>query len=184
MKNILKLMFIAAAFIALSCNDDNDTKQPQSNPDELFAINAAMANHAEIELGALAREHGDNQAVREYGTQMETDHTASLSELQSIADGKNIKLSDKLDSAHTALKQKLMMLSGMEFDTTYLNNMIKDHEKVIAEFDTESRNGQDQDLVAYATKTLPHLNEHLTKAQEVKATVKGQVAANAGRKPE
>jgi putative membrane protein len=76
------------------------------------------------------------------------------------------------------------MLSGMEFDTTYLNNMIKDHEKVIAEFDTESRNGQDQDLVAYATKTLPHLNEHLTKAQEVKATVKGQVAANAGRKPE
>lgn len=184
MKNILKLIFIAAAFIAMSCDDEHDTDKPQSNPDEIFAINAAMANRAEIELGVLAREHGDNQAVRDYGTMMETDHTAALSELQSIADGKNIKLSDKLDSAHTALKQKLMMLSGIEFDTSYLNNMIKDHEKVIAEFDTESRNGQDADLVAYATNALPKLNEHLTKAQEVKATVKGQATVNAGRKPE
>jgi putative membrane protein len=184
MKNILKLMFIAAAFMNLSCGDDKDAAKPQSNPDELFAINAAMASRAEIELGTLAREHGDNEAVRDYGKMMETDHTAALSELQSIADGKNIKLSDKMDSTHIALRQKLMMLSGMEFDTTYLNTMIKDHETVISEFDSESINGQDAELVAYATNSLAKLNEHLTKAKEVKATVKGQITANAGRKPE
>jgi len=184
MKNILKLMFIAAAFIALGCDDNKDTAKPQSNPDEIFAINAAMSNRAEIELGVLAREHGDNQAIRDYGSMMETDHTAALSELQSLADGKNIKLSDKLDSVHTSLKQKLMMLSGTQFDTTYINAMIADHQKVISEFDTESRNGQDADLVAYATNALPKLNEHLTKAKEVKATVKGQIVVNAGRKPE
>jgi putative membrane protein len=184
MKNILNLMFIAAAFTVLSCDDKNDTAKPQTNPDEIFAINAAYANRSKIELGTLAREHGDNAAIRDYGSTMVTDYTTALSDLQSIADKKNIKLSDKLDSAHTALKQKLMMLSGTQFDTTYINAMIADHEKMIAEFDTESRNGQDQDLVAYATNSLPNLNDHLAKAKEVKVTVKTAVIAGTGRKPE
>jgi putative membrane protein len=180
MKTILGIIFIATALATVGC-DNKDDNTPEGNPDETFAANAAIASRAEIELGILAREHGDNHTIRDFGSMMETEHTVALSDLQSIADQKNIALPTSLDSKNQQLKQRLMLLSGIAFDTAYINSQIKAHQTAIDQFNTESAEGQDSEFVAYATNNLPHLIDHLTKAQQVRDSVTAQMTA--GRRP-
>jgi putative membrane protein len=50
--------------------------------------------------------------------------------------------------------------------------MVSDHEKDVAEFETESKSGTDSDVRTFAARTLPTLKIHLrlarTTAQKVK----------------
>ena len=43
--------------------------------------------------------------------------------------------------------------------------MVKDHEKDVAEFEEEAKDGSDADVKAWANKTLPTLKKHLEMAK-------------------
>jgi len=62
-------------------------------------------------------------------------------------------------------KDKLAQMSGAEFDKEYMSAMVKDHETDVKDFDTQSKDGNDADIKAFAGKTLPTLQEHLKMAQ-------------------
>jgi putative membrane protein len=65
-----------------------------------------------------------------------------------------------------------MTLSGAEFDKAYMQHMVGDHEKAVALFQTAANSAQDADIKAYATKTLPTLQEHARLAGEVNGKLK------------
>ncbi|MDP9169574.1 MAG: DUF4142 domain-containing protein [Acidobacteriota bacterium] len=46
-------------------------------------------------------------------------------------------------------------MSGGTFDKAYMQDMVKDHEKDIAEFQKEANSGSDPDLKNWASATLP-----------------------------
>lgn len=56
-------------------------------------------------------------------------------------------------------------MSGAELDREYAKFMVSDHRKDVSEFEKESTRGTDADLKAFATKTLPTLQEHLRMAE-------------------
>ena len=60
---------------------------------------------------------------------------------------------------------KLSKLAGAEFDKAYGNEMVKDHEKDVAEFQKEAISGKDPSLKEFASKTLPTLQSHLQQAR-------------------
>lgn len=173
MKKVYLAIFIAATFAIAGCDKKDD---PKSNaPDEAFAINAARSNRAEMELGVLAREHGDSHFIREFGATMETEHRVALSDLQALADQKNLVLPGSLSASDQQLKQRLMMLYGVEFDTAYINSQIKAHEKAIDEFNTEANEGVDEEFRTWASTMLPHMYEHLDKAEAVRDSVMAKI---------
>jgi putative membrane protein len=45
--------------------------------------------------------------------------------------------------------------------------MVEDHEKAVKLFSKEAQQGQDADLKAFAAKTLPTLQEHLSRAVQL-----------------
>ena len=68
-------------------------------------------------------------------------------------------------------------LSGEAFDRAYMQAMLADHRKDVAEFRTESSSGRDADVKSWASKTLPTLEEHLKLAQAA-----SKVVGTSGRK--
>jgi putative membrane protein len=136
-----------------------------ASTDTAFAMKAAQANMAEVELGKLAEEKAQSADVKKFGQQMVSDHGKSLDELKSIASTKSLALPAEIDAEHKALSDRLSKLNGAAFDRAYVQAMVDGHKKVAAEFRKQSQSGTDAELKAYAAKTLPAVEEHLKHAQ-------------------
>ena len=67
-----------------------------------------------------------------------------------------------LDHKHQEEADRLAKLQGAAFDRAYLQHMVKDHEDDVQLFSTQAKQGQDPELKAFAAKTLPTLEEHLS----------------------
>jgi len=164
------LFFVASMFIT-SCHkdDDNvDTSSPNST-DTDFVTKAGYSNLDEIDFAQLALVKSTDDSVRNFAQHMITEHTTALSGLDSIATQFNYTLPTTIDSAHAALKAQAMALSGIGFDSTYINGQVADHINAINLFQNEVNLGNNPTIKGYASRMLPHLQEHLARAQSVKA---------------
>ncbi len=139
-----------------------------SSADRTFASKAAAGGLAEVNLGQLATENAGSPSVRQFGQQMVTDHTQANKELMQIGQTQNLNLPTKPDATDVATEQRLSTIKGQAFDTTYMHDMVQDHEKDVAEFREEANSGKDPALKAFAQKYLPVLEHHLQMAQAVK----------------
>jgi putative membrane protein len=139
--------------------------------DDAFVMKVAKGGMAEVELGKLAADKGSNDAVKKFGQRMVDDHGKANDELTTLAKSKNITLPTEIGPEEKALRDRLTKLSGQAFDQAYMKAMVNDHVKDIAEFRMESRSGKDPELKAWATKTLPTLEEHLKMARDANGAV-------------
>jgi len=78
-----------------------------------------------------------------------------------------------MDPAYTKLKG----LSGADFDREYTRMMVMDHEKAVAKFEKQARDGQDADLKAFAGRTAPTLRHHLDMSRQCLAKVDPNAAS-------
>jgi putative membrane protein len=153
-----------------------------ANPDMAFVKEAAVGGMAEVELGNLAKEKASNNDVKQFGDRMVTDHGKANDELKQWAQQKNVTLPTELDARHKATRDRLSKLSGDTFDKAYMREMVSDHEKDVAAFKKQASAAHDSDLKAWASKTLPTLEEHLKMAHDTYKKVSG-TAATTGKKP-
>jgi putative membrane protein len=138
-----------------------------SDEDKGFVTNAGMSGLAEVQMGNLALQKAQSAEVKAYAQRMVTDHAKGNEELSQLATVKGLALPAELDAEHKAGMDHLNSLSGAEFDKAYMQHMIPDHEKAVAEFDKASTSATDADIKAWAGKTLPTLQEHLAAAKEI-----------------
>lgn len=153
---------------------------------EHFVKDAAAANIAEVELGRLATQKASSEDVKQFGQRMVDDHGKANDELKTLAKNKNITLPETMDAAHKAKHDRLVKLSGVAFDRSYLRDMVTGHRKVAAEFRAESTNGKDAEIKAYASKMLPTIEEHLKEAESLSSKAvgtSGKVRTPAKRTP-
>lgn len=136
-----------------------------SSQDRNFLMDAAMGGMMEVELGRLAVQNGASDAVKQFGQRMVDDHSKANTELMSLATSKGITLPTELDEKHRAHVTKLSGKTGADFDREYSKMMLSDHNKDVSAFEKQSTKGADPDLKAFATRTLPTLQEHLQMAK-------------------
>jgi putative membrane protein len=144
-----------------------------STADHQFIMEAARGGMAEVELGQLAKDKAQSDAVKQFGERMVTDHGKANDELKTLAQSKNITLPADLDAKHKATKDKLSKLSGAQFDRAYMQEMVSDHQKDVNEFRKQSQSAKDPEVKAWAAKTLPTLQEHLQMAQAASRSAVG-----------
>jgi len=137
-----------------------------SAADKTFVMKAAQGGLAEVELGKLAADKGQSDDVKKFGQRMVDDHSKANDQLKSVAQQKNIAVPTEPSAKDKALKDKLSGLSGAQFDKVYMQHMVMDHKKDIAEFQKEANSGKDPDIKNFASQTLPTLQEHLKMAQQ------------------
>jgi putative membrane protein len=154
-----------------NANAPSGSGSQMSAQDRKFAREAAQGGLAEVELGQLATQKGQNAQVKQFGQRMVDDHSKANDQLKSIASKNNIQLPTATDAKDQALKDKLNGMSGQQFDRAYIQSMVKDHQKDIAEFQKEASNGSNPDLKNFAAQTVPILQQHLQMAQQAEQTV-------------
>jgi putative membrane protein len=98
---------------------------------------------------------------------MVDDHTKATEQLKQVAAEKNIDLPQNLDAKDKATKTRLEKLSGEQFDKAYMRNMVKDHQKDVAEFEHASKTIKDPAIKSFAEQTLPTLRDHLKEAEKI-----------------
>ncbi len=136
-----------------------------SQQDHKFVMETAMGGLKEVELGRIAAQQGATDAVKQYGQRMVDDHTKANTELMTLATSKGMTLPTELDEKHRQDVTKLSGMSGAAFDRASARMMVNDHKKKVDNFEKQSERGGDPDLKAFATRTLPTVQEHLQMAR-------------------
>jgi len=172
---LLAAALLAACLTAYAREDkgkDKD-KAKTAESDQTFVNKAVMSDLAEINVSRIAVKNSKDEGVRKFAQQMIDDHGKTSKELLDLVNKKRMKAPEKMDAEHEKLAKKLASLSGSEFDRTYAAGQVKDHEAAVALFERQSKDGKDDDLRAWAKKTLPHLRDHLKMAKELNKKVGG-----------
>lgn len=151
-------IIVATPLLMLACSSAKDSAK--------FANEAAQGGLAEVELGRLAAQKAADPSVREFGQRMVADHSKASAELKAIAARKGMQLPNNINSEQKSEMDKLAKLSGAEFDKEYMSAMVKDHEDDVKAFETQSKEGNDAEVKAFAARTLPTLQDHLQMARE------------------
>ena len=131
-----------------------------SEKDKTFMKKAAKGGMMEVTMGQIAEQKAQSDDVKSFGKRMVTDHSKANDELKSIASKKGVQLPSKEHSAKWTS------------DKTYMDTMVKDHEKDLAEFKEEANSGSDPDLKKFADDTAKIVQEHLDLAKEILGKLK------------
>lgn len=164
-------MSLGAAAQSSGSSSSSSSGSKLSASDKAFAEKAAQGGQAEVELGQLAADKGQSQQVKEFGQKMVQDHTKANDQLKQVASQEGITLPTSLDAKDKALKDRLEKLSGAQFDKVYMQHMVQDHKKDVADFQKEAQNGKDPAVKNFAQQTLPVLQQHLQMAQQSEQAV-------------
>jgi putative membrane protein len=152
-----------------STGSSGGTVSALNSDDKEFFIAAAQANLSEIELGQMARDKATGAGVKTFAERMITDHGQANEELKQLALKKGVALPAVVNKDQAKSADDLSKKVGMDFDKSYMAQMIRDHEAAVSKFRTASQSATDPDLKAWAAKTLPTLQNHLTMAKQIAA---------------
>jgi putative membrane protein len=141
-----------------------------ASEDETFLENAIQGSHAEIEGSQLALEKTESSDVKAFAQMMIDDHGKMLKEAEALAKSKGIEPPTGPSVMQSTEITALKALSGGAFDAMYVNRIgVASHEATVEMFEKASREVQDPEIKAMATKTLPKLQEHLKMANALNA---------------
>ena len=163
-------LFTLAALMFNAQAADKNSRGSLNARDYKFVSDAAEGGAMEVSLGRLAAQKGADQAVRDFGQRMVTDHQKANEELTQLVSQKGATLPDSSKEIEKSLS-RFGKLEGSDFDKAYIKDMVSDHKKDVKDFQTEADKAEDADLKGWVTKTLPTLEDHLRLAQTVESTV-------------
>ncbi|MBA3242811.1 MAG: DUF4142 domain-containing protein [Acidobacteria bacterium] len=137
--------------------------------DLAFMNDAAPGGMAEVELGRLASKQAASKDVKAFAERMIADHSKAGEELKALAQQKKVMLPPDVLPKHKEAMAKLSKLNGAEFDKAYVMEMVAAHEKDVTAFEAQAKGSVDQDVKAFAEKTLPTLKMHLQMIRDMAA---------------
>ena len=139
---------------------------------------ANAANTAEIREGELAAKKATNAQVKSFARQLVADHRAMVSEGKSLASKLNVTPDTADDDVRDVVKHSADNVkdltdktAGPDWDKDWIDQQIKDHKDVLDKLQDASKNTTDAQLRATLEKATGKVQEHLTKAQDLKDNV-------------
>ena len=159
------------------------------NPDSAAAVNTSRggwspasvlgyttaANNGEIAEGKLAEKKATNPAVKAFARELVADHEALLKEghtlagkLSATADTASGDAHDLMDDSRKELKDLNDKAAGADWDKDFIDKEIDGHQKVLDKLQDASKNTNNADLRAALEKATGKVQQHLTKAKDIK----------------
>lgn len=135
--------------------------------DKVFIQSVALRGMRQIEIARIAVDKATNPAVKEYATKVVDEQSKATGALKRIAGRESITIPGSLDSKQQAEVDSLAKLSGADFDRAYMKDQVRTHERSLRDFQREMRDGQDDNVKAFAARVLPLVQEHLQTAQNL-----------------
>ena len=180
--------------VGTSGQADRAAAHGQDGDARYFAEHATIAGNAEVELGKLASQRAQSPDVKQFAQMMVRDHSKAGSELKQAISAHNVNPPAGLDAKHQQLMDRLKQLNGAEFDREYMKAMVDGHMEVKNMLADRADNAGarthgganptgtggtkpttadnaslDAAVNQWASKTLPTVEQHLQKAQQIQS---------------
>lgn len=148
--------------------DKNDSalSTRAAEKDAQFVVDVVTSNYGEVKLAQLAQQKSSNKELKEVAKMLETDHTAVLNDLKSMASKKGITVPTEESGV---AKDKLKDLSDdkpSEFDKEWCETLMDNHKNSISKFENAANDATDPDLKNFVNTVLPKLRTHHDKLME------------------
>jgi putative membrane protein len=155
-----------------SAKEINEAIKPVDEESSKFAVEATNGSMMEVAMGKLAQEKGTNERVKAFGTMMVNDHSKAEQEIKDLSAKKSITLPADLSDDTKKHMDDLSKKSGKDFDKSYIDMMVDDHEEDVKAFEKASNDVSDEEIKTWARNTLPTLQAHLDSAKAIKEALK------------
>jgi putative membrane protein len=160
---------VAAAQVTTTSGGDVSTFTQKNLVNHLI-----VGDSLEVEMAQLALTRSQNAAVKEFANQLITDHKAHLDNLNKLAGKSDIgREANPADTSGAHLAGILASLKSMPadsgFDQAFVQAQITHHQQTIDALKTMRAAAKDDDVQHDIDKTLPVLQNHLSKATQVAA---------------
>jgi putative membrane protein len=132
--------------------------------DQTFIKDAIEGNLAEVQMGKLAQDKGQSDAVKSFGQMLVTDHSDANQKATAVANQIGVTPPTEPNAKQKAMYDKLSKLSGPAFDRQFATEMVQDHKQDISKFQQETKK-QNDPVGDFARQTLPTLQKHLQQAE-------------------
>ena len=129
-----------------------------------FVREAAISDLFEIQESKLAVERATGP-TKQFAEKMIRDHMKTTSELKPMAMSAKIDVPTALDSSHQKMVDKLAGLNGADFAKEYHSDQDSNHKDAVSLFMRYSTGGENQEMKAWAGKTLPVIQDHMNMAK-------------------
>jgi putative membrane protein len=134
------------------------------------------ADGAEIREGQLAQSKATDPAVKAFAQQMVSDHGNMVVEGKALAARLNITpdatrkdLRDLAKDTDDEINDLTNKPAGADWDKNYIDKEIDGHKKVLDKLQDAAKNTNNAQLRTALEKATSKVQEHLTKAQDIKA---------------
>jgi putative membrane protein len=162
MKKLILLLLILGALSGYAQSSSTVPDTATVN----FVTEASKGGLTEVNTGKLAISQGKSADVKAFGARMVEDHGKANAELTGLVQSKGWQISAP-SPADVVPDAMLTGSSGADFDKNYVSMMVRDHKKTVALFQRASASLPDPAVKAFATKTLPVLQQHLASIQAI-----------------
>src|SRR3954469_2728588 len=144
------------------------TAYAADKPSQAFLKKAIEGNYAEVEMGKLAQQNGQNENVKKFGQMLSDDHSAANQKAIDAAKSMGMTQPDGPNAKQKADYEKMSKMSGAQFDRDFATHMVVDHQKDIAEYKKEAK--QADAAGEYAKAQLDTLQKHLETAKSLQTS--------------
>ena len=193
MKNVSLIMLLSLAICTgWHCGSNTDKQMAQNpttpepatvretiNPEtegEVLAL-LAQVNKNEIAAAEEAEDKKISQPVKDYAKMLDEAHEDNLDKTMKVSREINISLNktaevDMLEEKGKSMLGMLKPLSGKQFETAYIDAMIKGHTEALDLIDNKlMKNAKNEMVLAHLTETRKHVAMHLDEAKRLKGTM-------------
>jgi putative membrane protein len=150
-------------------NADSSGPSTASFADQSFIEDTLKGNQAQVEMSQLAQQKASSGDVKEFSQHMIQIHTQLNQQLAPLA--KQLAVNENQKPSKEAKKEiaQLEQLSGTDFDTAYIQAMVKEQEHSLKEFKSEET--AQNPMIQKATKIdEPVLTQHYQILQKIAQT--------------
>jgi len=153
---------VSSALSDMGMKEDNDVQ---------FLQDAATSNSWMITLGELALRQAASRDVIVFSRQMVEDQGRIGQDLKRLSDRKGIKLAADNDIVRLNTTEYLSKEYGAAFDRLYMSLLSDEHQRDAVLYKKEAEKGQDDDIKAYAVRTMKKFEEYAVTAKKILADI-------------
>jgi putative membrane protein len=163
---------IAASSVVIQTRLAVGAQEESASAFELsYLYQAIEGQQAEVALGQMAVQKASRDEVKQFGARMMQDHLRASEELGKLTTQEGIRETGELSMPHQRIQRMLSQLSGMDFDKAYMAFMVRDHIKLIGDWEQRSPTLADPQVKHWIAGLLPVLKDHLEQGRTIAAAI-------------
>ena len=141
---------------------------PTGFGDQAFVAKAMEGAAAEVELGQLAEQKSQSNDVKQFAEKMVSEHQQMNDKwFKPIAQQIGASSPKGPSKKDKKMIEKMQGLSGEQFDTEYIQMMVKDHKQDLKDFQDEAQSAQDPSVKQVAQQGADVISKHLQMIEQI-----------------